>query len=455
MGLKQIVVVGIAVLSVTLLLTSHSGAGSDAGYYITTFNSTGLSQTYSTVPLDLSNPFFQSLGTNGRSCSSCHQPTDAFTITPPRLRERFRISSGTDPVFRPNDGAVCPAANVSTVEDRREAYRLLLQKGLIRVSMSVPADADFTLLRVDDPYHCSTAADVALFRRPLPSTNLKFLSAVMWDGRESSVPNRDITGDLGSQAIDATTGHAQASAPPTTDQVNQIVAFESALSSAQIVDFSAGYLAAYGAGGGPLGIVKQNFYIGINDVLGGDPTGAKFNPNAFSIYATWANSHEGDRQLREGERSVARGEDLFNNFPINISGVGGLNDKLGIPVIAGTCTTCHDSPNAGNHSVKLPINIGTAEASIRTQDMPLYTFQCASGAVVQTTDPGRAMISGKCADIGKFKGPILRNLAARAPYFHNGMAADFSEVLDFYKTRFQVNLTPQQRRDLIAFLKTL
>jgi hypothetical protein len=120
----------------------------------------------------------------------------------------------------------------------------------------------------------------------------------------------------------------------------------------------------------------------------------------------------------------------------------------------GTCTTCHDTPNAGNHSVKAPLNIGLTDASRRTADMPLYTLRrLSSGDTVQTTDPGRAMVTGKWADIGKFKGPILRGLAARAPYFHNGFAASLDEVIDFYESRFNIGLTAQERSDLIAFLR--
>ena len=74
---------------------------------------------------------------------------------------------------------------------------------------------------------------------------------------------------------------------------------------------------------------------------------------------------------------------------------------------------------------------------------------------MQTTDPGRALITGKWADIGKFKGPILRALAARAPYFHNGSAATLDDVVDFYDTRFGIGLTAQEQADLVAFLRTL
>jgi cytochrome c peroxidase len=65
------------------------------------------------------------------------------------------------------------------------------------------------------------------------------------------------------------------------------------------------------------------------------------------------------------------------------------------------------------------------------------------------------MVSGRWADIGKFKGPILRGLAARAPYFHNGSAATLLDAVNFYDDRFNLNLTPQQKADLVAFLRTL
>jgi cytochrome c peroxidase len=110
----------------------------------------------------------------------------------------------------------------------------------------------------------------------------------------------------------------------------------------------------------------------------------------------------------------------------------------------------------GITQLSLPLNIGISDASRRTSDMPLYTFKkMPSGPTIQTTDPGRALISGKFDDIGKFKGPTLRGLAARAPYFHNGAAKDLDAVIDFYDERFQMNLTPEEHKDLVAFLRTL
>ena len=58
-------------------------------------------------------------------------------------------------------------------------------------------------------------------------------------------------------------------------------------------------------------------------------------------------------------------------------------------------------------------------------------------------------------DIGTFKGPVLRGLAARAPYFRNGFAATLDDVVNFYNGRFNMNLTSQEKADLVAFLKAL
>jgi cytochrome c peroxidase len=152
-------------------------------------------------------------------------------------------------------------------------------------------------------------------------------------------------------------------------------------------------------------------------------------------------------------------------MPINLTGVGGLNDVLNQPNIAGFCGTCHDTPNSGNHSVKAPLNIGVANAGaaappvLDLSGLPVFTVWCTAGPlagqIFQVTDIGRAMITGECADIGKTKGPVLRGLAARAPYFHNGSAATLNDVVEFYEQRFHIGLTVQQKSDLVAFLNSL
>jgi hypothetical protein len=351
------------------------------------------------------------------------------------------------------------------VSGRAQAYSLLTSRGLIRIAIAVPAGAEFKVTGVYNPYGCNDTATLSMYRRPLPATNLKYLNTVMWDGRESTPPaTQKITGatypgdllsDLAHQSLDAVSGHAQGATPLSPAIQQQIVDFETNLYTAQALDFAAGLLNAFGASGGPKALASQEYYIGINDPLGGDPEGTAFTPEIFTLFKTWLNTPWPGSAARG---SVARGEALFNSKAINITGVAGLNDALNLPVIAGNCGTCHSSPNAGNHSVPLPINIGVADTtnSLGVSYLPVITLQnIVTGQTVQTTDPGRALITGKWADVGKIKGPVLRGLAARAPYFHNGSAASLGDVVDFYNVRFALGFTAQERADLIAFLKTL
>jgi hypothetical protein len=437
-------------------------------------NPNGLSATYSTTgPIDTSNPFFQSLGTNGRSCASCHRASDGWSVTPASIRQRFLATRGLDPIFRTNDGANSPDADVSTLEARLSAYSMLLDKGLIRVGIGIPDGAEFELAQVDDPYGYASARELSLFRRPLPSANLKFLSTVMWDGRETfpdaastdciqgtSKCFASIPFDLSDQANGATLGHAKSAQPLTAAQRDAIVQFESGLFSAQVFDSKAKDLTAWGAAGGPLALALQPAYFGINDVVNGDyRTLAPFDRNVFHAFDAWADAgaHAGDDDRTVmARRSVARGQALFNGKAIRIAGVKGLNDELGVPAIPGTCTTCHDTPNAGDHSIPAPLDIGIADGARATPDMPLYVLRNrTTGEQIATTDPGRALITGKWKDIGRFKGPVLRSLASRPPYFHNGSAADLGAVVDFYNERFSIGFTPAERDDLVAFLRSL
>jgi cytochrome c peroxidase len=429
----------------------------DASGLLATVNLAGPTDT-------ANNPFFQSLGTNGRSCVSCHQPSAQWTITPSNVRGRFEATHGSDPIFRPVDGAGCPTMDVSNEEARSQAYALLMNKGLIRIELDVPQSAEFWVQSNANPYGCTSTTAISVYRRPPPATNLNFLSTVMWDGREtlkdSTGALKPVRDDLIQQATDATLIHAQAAAAPTDTQLNAIVDFEMQLYSAQLVDRDAGYLAADGALGGPRNLLAQPFFIGINDPLGGNPTGAAFTSVIFSLFDNWANlAPRADRQdpgTDEARAAVVRGQTLFNTLPIPITGVAGLNDVLNVPVIQGFCGTCHDTPNAGDHSVPAPLNIGLVGTDRATPDLPLLTLvNKLTGAQVQVTDPGRALITGKWADIGKFKGPVLRGVAARAPYFHNGSAAALSDVITFYNTRFNLNLSVRQQADLVAFLGTL
>jgi cytochrome c peroxidase len=458
---------------------------------VQTFNANGRTNT--------KGAFFQSLGTNGRSCATCHLADQAMSMSPPQIRQRFAQTHGRDPLFAAFDGANCTNAKMSDAS----AHSLLLSHGLIRIPLPVPGNAQFTVTVVHDPYGCALVADpttgqmiLSTYRRPLPTTNLRFLSTIMFDGRESPASgvlnNRatfeaNLMADLSQQAIDATTGHAQAAHAPTSQQVAEIVNFEMGLSTAQVYDRFAGELHDDGALGGARNLQAEEYYPGINDVLGADPDGIAFDETSMTLFAAWENGGNPERDRgrgsyeRRARSDIAAGELLFNTAPLTISAVRGLNDSaaLGNPVsFQGTCTTCHDSPNVGNHSLPLPLDIGTAHsprhglendpniknaiAELDEPDLPVFLvsgcpspFSAGQPVSFYTTDLGKGMVSGLCSDVNRVKGPILRGLAARAPYFHNGAAATLLQAVNFYNQRFSMNLTDVQKRQLVAFLNSL
>jgi cytochrome c peroxidase len=457
-----------------------AAATSKTGNIFLSPNAAGQLGTVSTTgTIDRGNAFFRSLGTNGRSCGSCHFQANAFGLSAEAARAVFAASGGTDPLFAAVDGANCPSV---TPAHGAAGHSLLLNQGLIRVGLPVPAAAEYSITAVHDPYGCAlrgSPAEASVYRRVLPTTNLRFLSAVMWDGRETVQPLTDrntfasnLRAGLLHQAIDATLGHAQAAISPTAAQLNAIVDFELALLTAQQTDNTSGVLEAQEATGGPAALVAAPYFPGINDPLGDNPTGAAFDPIASTLFKSWKDLSNSGRYA-EPRKALARGEAVFNTHPLTITGVAGLNDALGVPAINGTCTTCHDTPNVGNHSRPLPLDIGISHVAthesdpqllaalqrLSMPDLPVFQVVCQTGPLAgmvrYTSDPGRALISGKCADINRLKGPILRGLAARAPFFHNGSAATLQEVVAFYNLRFQMGLTEREKADLEAFLRAL
>jgi hypothetical protein len=220
------------------------------------------------------------------------------------------------------------------------------------------------------------------------------------------------------------------------------------------------------------------------------------DPSAtFTLFNAW--SHLGgasdpcaarhDRDDDETERlaarlSVACGEKLFNTVDLHTNpplfpGPSGL-------VSVGHCVSCHAATNVGDSpSAAFFVNLGLAnppdffvggtglagtkmnlpDFKARTARLPLYTLT--SNATHQSmtfTDPGRALISHHLFDPttgfpdgGAFKPPILHDLTARAPFFHNGAAETLDEVIDFYNNTFNIGLTRRQHKDLVRYLRVL
>jgi hypothetical protein len=425
----------------------------------------GLSGTVSPSEIDLgeTNPFFHDFGTNGRVCGTCHQEAFGWTITPEFARSR----TPSDPLFV-FDGSDCLPPGVDNPDPGASSTELLA-KALIRIDLAIPATADFELVSAVDPLGCPnapSAADVRVYRRPLPAANTAFLSTVMWDGRENVNPPNDtpqlVAANLAHQSNDATRNHAQGTVDLSEADQSSIVGFETGLFNAQR-RIGRLELDTWGANGGPRFLetdVLPSFFIGINDVF--SPT---FSPTIFTLYARWEPGACPGAPSRAAA-AVGRGEALFNQRTFAIDGVRGINSadpEDGDPIsgpFTGSCGTCHDTPNVGNHSVTLPIDIGITAANpvggLDAAGLPTYTFrQIGTNKTIQVTDPGRGLISGRFKDIGKTKGPTLRALAARAPYFHNGSAKDLKAVVDFYDVRFHIGFTDQEKSDLVGFLSAL
>lgn len=219
-------------------------------------NAAGFEATYTRGPqIEATEPFFQSLGTNDRSCGTCHDPAAGFSISPALAQARFDATGGMDPLFRAHDGANTPLADVSSIEASRSAYSMLLGRGVFRIGLPVPEGGEYAVTSIDDPHGYATPAEFSLYRRPLPATNLRYNATVMWDGRETQ-PGQSLLDSLRSQATNAHAGHAQGQ-PLTPSVLRRIVDFEIGLHTAQLRNTVAGRLDLAGGRGGPIYLTRQ------------------------------------------------------------------------------------------------------------------------------------------------------------------------------------------------------
>lgn len=384
--------------------------------YLREFNSNGFAATFSTQGfVDLTGEYFQAQGANGRSCATCHIPKNAWSITPDAIRVLFEQTGGTHPIFNALD-ADNPNNDLSSVEARRAAYGMMLTRGVFRRGGAPRADREWDVVAVDDPHGFADANRIVQWRRVMPAINFHLGSAtVAWDG--GNTIGVDQMAGLINQATRNVTG-AQQGQPAPPQVINDIVSFETSLSTAQEFVPGAGVLRTGGARGGAEELSRMTKTSG-----------------RFDLFDAWINSPI------ESRAQIARGQELFN----------GSNPGNGR-----SCNGCHSSANNGTNFNDLLFDIGTASAEVRTPDLPLYTIRNrVTGELRQLTDTGNGNVTGLWSDLGKFKTPVLRALSGRAPYFHNGVAATLEDVLRHYERRLNFVFTDQQRQDLVAFLGAL
>lgn len=381
-------------------------------------NDEGQARTFSPEgnQIELDSAFSEDFGVNGRTCVVCHAPEAGWTITPELVQEVFDDTDGLDPLFRTVDGSNSPDADVSTLAAREEAYSLLLSRAVIRVGMPIPSDAEFELVAVDDPYGFASASELSLFRRPLPSANLTHIPDVMWDGRETAGTLEE---GLANQANGATLGHAQAMQPLSQAERDEIVDFEINLFHAQSQEPDAGRLDRAGGLAGPENLANADGSTG-----------------AFDLFDGWTDSSNPTRA------AIARGQRLFNEG----------SQANGGPA----CGGCHSVSNVGVNAAGVFFDIGISAEGRRSPDVPLYTLRnLSTGETRRTTDPGRALITGRWSDVDRFKVPNIRGLASRAPYFHDGSAATLLDVIRHYEQALGFDFTSDEEQDLVAFLAAL
>ena len=430
-------------------------------------------------------PFFEPIGTNGRACISCHQPADAMSLSVNSIRERWDATGGTDPIFAAIDGSNCP----TLPQDEAASHSMLLTRGLFRIERPWPATEfngrpvtpDFTIEVVRDPQGCNSGeygpenGRISVYRRPRPLANMKYLLAVgfAYDPKQGLALPRDpddgsfLSGNLMAdnrtvnlrlQMEDAARSHLQFMGQLPADTIARIREFELSLFTAQQTGSHGTLLDSLGASGGPA-------------TLRDSPAGAlgSIGVPVFSEFQAWEQiaPEEAARltpQQLEWRRSVARGARVFREKTFLISDSAGINSPMGFGnPVRNTCVFCHNMTRMGNDVAPGQVDLGTTTLPFADPmpEFPLFRITCTGqphphyGRVILTHDPGFALTTGRCADVGKITLQSLRGLAGRAPYFSNGSASDLAGVIDYYERRYNIGYTAQERQDLINLMSAL
>lgn len=456
-------------------------------------NAMGELGVISTTPMSTEgHPFFEPIGSNGRACVTCHQPANAMSLSVDMVKQRWEATGGSDPLFAMVDGANCP--NLEPGDPA--SHSLLLEHGLFRIGMAWPPkgpdgnpiETEFSIEVVEDPSGCnldqvyglnSDNPTVSVFRRPRMSANLRYVTTPFslsgrFDGKRG-VPlaidektgqrvGLPIMSDarhqtLEAQARDAIRVHMQGQGAYTEELIDQIVDFEKNLYTAQSASTVAG---RFNASDTPTALGPHAMRDGAAIVAG-----FNYNNPVFFDFDSWKSpNNDISGESAAFRESVARGYAIFFEKPMWISDVAWFNSiGMGNPYKR-TCAICHSVHLAGNDISPGVMDIGVNNVATQVTGapkLPVFKVTCRDdapphpylGREILTTDPGYALVSGKCIDVGSLVMQQMRGLAARAPYFSNGAAKDLETVVEFYDLRFDMKLSDQEKIDLVNFLSVL
>lgn len=430
-------------------------------------------------------PFFEPIGSNGRACVSCHQPADGMSLAAATARERWAVTGGKDPIFAAIDGSNCP----NLPQGDRASHSLLLDRGLFRIERPWPVRSfngkavtpDFTIEVVRDPTGCNSGAygpqagRISVYRRPRPVANMKYLLAVGFpfdpkqgyalpldpdDGKPQSgnlmADNR--AGNLRLQMEDAAASHLEMLGRLTPVMIRKLQEFELTIYSAQQTGAHGTALDSLRATGGPAKLRDSE-----PGALGsiGVPVWSEFS--AWEKIAPDEAARMSPQQLAY-RQSVARGARVFREKMFLITDSAGINSRIGFGnPVRNSCVFCHNMSQMGNDVAPGQVDLGTTNQPFADpmDDLPLFRVTCLRrphphyGRVILTYDPGFALTSGKCEDVGKITLQSMRSLSARAPYFSNGLAKDLRGIVDYYERRYSIGYTEQEKQDLVALMSAL
>jgi hypothetical protein len=440
-------------------------------------------------PLDTKgHPFFTAVGPGGRACVTCHQPADGMSLSTSSVQRQWERNGPADPLFAAYDGSNCP----SLPQADRASHSLLLDHGLIRIARPWPPrdsagtviEPDFRLEVVRDPTGCNTDPkwgmtsanpQISVFRRPRPVANFKYIEAMgfAYDPK-SGMPlpvdqetGKPVSGNLmadgrvlslATQLHDAASTHLQFLDKMGAEDVRLIQDFERRIYVAQFADKGGGPLDAAGAEGGPRKLAES------------DP--GRLGSQGIAVwgeFAAWEKMSDEEKaklspEVQAFRESVARGARIFRDRTFLISDSAGINSPVGFGnPVRNSCVFCHNMSQMGMDVAPGQIDLGTTNKPFADPmpRLPLFRVTCTGkphpyyGQIVYTSDPGYALTTGHCADVGKITLQTLRGLSARVPYFSNGSAKDLRELIEFYNRRYNIGYTEQEKQDLINLMGAL
>lgn len=437
------------------------------------------------MPTD-GHPFFEPQAPNGRACVTCHQPADGMSLSAETARARWAATGGRDPLFAGYDGSNCP----TLPQGERASHSLLLDYGLIRIQRPWPGQdiagnpirPDFTIEVVRDPWGCNSGPvygpgarepNISVYRRPRPAANLKYLLAVgfAYDPKEGMplpldpLSGRPMSGNLmadgrsgtlNGQLLDASRTHLELLRNMDDAEMARIIDFEGRVYAAQQRHRTGGDVDTMGALGGPRRLMESE-----PGQLGsiGRPVWSEFE--AWENIPANANLTPAERAFRQ---SVARGARVFRERMFLITDSAGINSPIGFGnPVRNSCVFCHNMTQMGNDVAPGQVDLGTTNAPFAdpAPHLPLFRIRCLGephphyGNVILTHDPGYALTTGRCADVGRITLQSMRGLAGRAPYFSNGSARDLRAVIDYYERRYNIGYTEQEKQDLVNLMSVL